>query len=48
MGRVVVAEKSSIKVDDSTPTLYKQHPSAALSVETDESISRRDWSLKTG
>jgi hypothetical protein len=48
MAGAVAAEKSSIKVDDSNPTLYKQHPSAALSVETDESISRRDRSLKTG
>ncbi len=30
------AEKYSIKVDDSKPTLYKQHPSTAFTVETVE------------
>jgi hypothetical protein len=30
------AEKYSIEVDEYRPSLYKQHPSAALTVETDE------------
>ena len=31
-----MAEKYSIAVDEWVPTLYKQHPSAAFTVETDE------------
>jgi hypothetical protein len=36
---MMAAEKSSIDVDDQKPALYKQHPSAALTVEKDESFA---------
>jgi hypothetical protein len=46
---MMAAEKSSIKVDEYNPTLYKQHPSAASPSRNGASDgSRRDRSLKTG
>jgi hypothetical protein len=46
---MVTLENSSNVIDEQNLTLYKQHPSTVLAVETVESIgSRRDRSLKTG